>query len=216
MLASPYYPSLAAVRGVAPTATTDLDKVFECLGEVANAPTEPEAIRQSAVFAMWGAHSRFAVDGLVTALNDSTLAIRVGAAASLLASGDIRALPLAEAALAAPNPDLPPEALRNLAVAIEQGLRDSQAISSLERLLSSPNVGVRRSAARTLREIRSASVVNALVRALDDGDSEVRYAAVAGLAEITAQPRWGPSLPEFMQNQQPYVEFWKRWKKRNP
>lgn len=215
-LVSPYYPSLAAVRGPSPVAGTALDRVFESLSEVANATNEPETNRQSAIFALWGATSRFATDGLMVALDDHAPAIRAGAAASLLASGDMRALPVAESALSVANPNVPSEVLHNLTVAIEQGLRRPQAIGALGRLMVSPNIHARRSAARALREVRSPLAVDALVRALDDVDGEVRYAAVVGLAEITAQPRWGPSLPEFHQNQQRYIDFWKNWRKQNP
>ncbi len=212
---SPYYPSLVAVRGARLTAEGALPRVFEALGAVVNSSSEPESVRQAAIYALWGARGRFATDALAIALDQDEPAIRLTAAAALLAGGDTRALPVAEAALNAPNSNATPEALHNLAVAISEGIRDPGAIPALARLLGSPNLDARRAVALALRSIGSAAVVEPLVKALDDVDGDVKYTAVAALAEITGQPQWGPSLPEFLSNRQRYLDYWKAWKSAN-
>jgi HEAT repeat protein len=212
-LVSPHYPSLVAVRGIRLTARGELERVVEALGAVVTSSAEPEAARQSAIYALWGTKIRFGTDALASALADATPATRLTAAAALLAGGDMRALQVAEDALTAPNPNATSEVLHNLAVAISEGIRDPGAVPALARLLLSPNVGARRSAAVALRAIGSSTAVEALVKALDDVDSEVQYTAVTALAEITGQRESAPSLPAFLNNQQHYVEHWKAWKR---
>jgi hypothetical protein len=212
-LVSPYYPSLVAIRGSTTTAETALDRVCEVLAEVLNSPSESLGSRQSAISALWGVKSRFAADGLASALGDDTPAIRFGAASSLLASGDLRALSVADPALMSSGPTVPSDLLHNLIVAID-GLKDLDAIPELDRLLTSPNVETRRRAVRALRFSAATPALDSLAKALDDADNEVRYEAVAGLAGIAGQPQWGPSIPEFNNNPTRYIEHWKAWRGR--
>jgi len=81
-------------------------------------------------------------------------------------------------------------------------------------LLGAGSVEVRRSAAHALRNIADSAGVPALVRALDDPDRDVRYYAVTGLAKITGQDDWLPSLPLFESEEQKYVAHWREWAKK--
>ena len=57
-------------------------------------------------------------------------------------------------------------------------------------------------------DIPSSGVLTALARALDDSDQQVRYSAVAGLAEITGETKWMPSIPLFKEDESPYLAHW--------
>jgi HEAT repeat protein len=66
-----------------------------------------------------------------------------------------------------------------------------------------------------LRAMRSPAALNALSAAIDDADRDVRYRAVAGLAELAGENDWLPSMPEFIANETRYLEHWRAWIDRN-
>ena len=63
-------------------------------------------------------------------------------------------------------------------------IQSRSVLATLNSLLASPNVSLRRAAAKALRNIGDASSMSFLVRALDDNDADVKYEAVMALATI--------------------------------
>jgi hypothetical protein len=112
-------------------------------------------------------------------------------------------------------PDAKPERATALLVGLRNGvreLRDTRAIEPLQRLLSHKDVRWRRSAAMALARIPEGACIPALVRALDDSDELVRYAAAGGLAHVTLKRNPRPSdLNDFRKNEAKYVAYWKQW-----
>lgn len=81
-------------------------------------------------------------------------------------------------------------AVRARAVSVIGALRDPRTLTVLEILLFHPqeadsDVDVRRATARALAGLPTVGAVPVLWRALDDTDTQIREAAVAGLAELT-------------------------------
>ena len=102
--------------------------------------------------------------------------------------------------------------LANLGYALE-GIKDPRAIPTLRRLLGARQVEARRGAAAALRNMRMADAIEPLLVALEDRDRDVRYQAVIGLAEITGQNEWGPSVDLFQHDEKPYLAHWREWAK---
>ena len=71
----------------------------------------------------------------------------------------------------------------------------------------------RRAAASALRHTEADSAIASLLQALEDTDQEVRYQAVLGLATITGETEWGPSLDSFAREEQRYLAHWRQWTK---
>lgn len=94
---------------------------------------------------------------------------------------------------------------------LENGVRDPEAIPELSRLLLAQDVRIRRAAASALRHTAASDATAGLVRVLSDSDSRVRYTAVIGLAEITGQYNWGPSIDLFEREGGRYLAHWKEW-----
>ena len=91
-------------------------------------------------------------------------------------------------------------------------IRDRSVLPTLNSLLGSPNVSLRRAAAKALRAINDPSSAHFLVRALDDSDAEVQYDAVMALAALTdASSGNAPARDIFDQNPAKYVGYWKNW-----
>jgi len=100
--------------------------------------------------------------------------------------------------------------LSNLSAAL-MDIKDTSAIPTLERLLSSSNSRTRLGAIVALRQMHSSKGIVSLVAALDDIDRDVRYEAVMGLAELTGQDSWRPAISVFQADEQRYLDHWKAW-----
>jgi HEAT repeat protein len=62
-----------------------------------------------------------------------------------------------------------------------------------------------------LWHISDPSSKNALASGLEDPSDDVRYYSVRGLAEITGEVQWGPSIFEFQEREQRYLNHWREW-----
>ncbi|PYR78440.1 MAG: hypothetical protein DMF86_05845 [Acidobacteria bacterium] len=144
------------------------------------------------------------------ALADSDESVRLTAAALLLAANDIAGLNIAEDALRRDTPEASDAILHNLRYALSEGVKTEAAVPAISRIFKSRDVDTRRAAASALRHIGSDAARPELARALNDADFEVRYYAVIGLAEITGDKTWRPSVDEFRHSEARYVEYWKR------
>jgi hypothetical protein len=89
---------------------------------------------------------------------------------------------------------------------------DVAAASALNTLLASPNLLLRRAAAKALRRAGDRSSVRFLIYALDDHDRDVQYHAVMALAGLTgASAENAPAREVFDQDQARYLGRWKSW-----
>jgi hypothetical protein len=134
------------------------------------------------------------------------------AVAALLKRNETSVLDIAESTLLGQQPDQA-GLRRTLAHSIRDGVTEPNAVPTLSRLLKAADVETRRSAAAALRHVGTESVIEPLGFALQDSDSEVRYQAVLGLAAVTDQNEWGPSIDLFMAKERHYVTYWKDWLK---
>jgi hypothetical protein len=87
----------------------------------------------------------------------------------------------------------------------------SKAVPSVRRLLQSADAPLRRAAAQALWHVADASSQDAMIGALNDPDSEVRFYTIRGLAEVTGQKEWGPSSALFDEDEQTYLKHWRDW-----
>jgi hypothetical protein len=205
---SPYYPSVPAAPVRTSSARTALDRVAEVVGAALSDPGVDTNVKIQAVAALRGVRNEFATAALRQSLGSVRRDIRLSAAASLLASGDLEALAAAEPVLMSQD-----SSAESFLFGLTEGVRDERAVPVLSRLLKAPNAKIRQATAHALRNIKSATSSRALVRALDDDDVMVKYDAVLGLAEFTGQSQWGPSVPAFQENPNRYIEHWKEWAK---
>src|SRR5207248_11756470 len=140
---------------------------------------------------------------------DDDTVVKWQALAALLRRGDISVLDTAEEVLSHPTPKVEKYLRRNVAVSVE-GIRDPRAITTLGRLLAAPDVETRRSSAGALRHMHSTAAIEALLVALENRDSGVRYQGVLGLAELSGQQNeWVPSIELFQKDEQHYLAYWK-------
>jgi hypothetical protein len=208
---SAYYTSVAAASSLRLTETDPIDRMFQAFGQIAtNAQLSPAA-REQALYNLSDSNNAVARRSLRRAFADSDRSIRVAAATALLASGDASALAFAVDALSGRTSEAGDDALAGLAMAIGRGVKDPAAVPALVRLLIEGNVPGRRAAARALRQMRPSNATKGLLAALDDSDAEVRYTAVATLAEVAGQLNWLPSVDNFSSNEAPFIEHWRAW-----
>lgn len=87
-------------------------------------------------------------------------------------------------------------------------------IVKVSPLLRVPDVWIRRGTASFLRDSTSKAAIRPLASAINDEDSEVRYFAISGLADLTGlQPV--PSMDLFEESEAMYLTFWNSWKATN-
>lgn len=209
---SSYYPSIvAAARSASSPSTSLLDSVVERVAAVINPIGDNKERELEAISVLNWVQGARATLALNRALQDSDTIIRLSAAAALLGRNDLSAMSLAESALLHTHPAAPEYVLHNLAYAISAAIRDERAVPSLSRLLHAESTETRRAAASGLCNIGSYSAVGPLLTALHDSDSDVRYYAVIGLAEITGQDEWRPLKGEFRSNERKYLNHWLEW-----
>ena len=209
---NPYYPFVVASSNTNVTDENDLDRVVTVVGRTLIEPTSPLLDRRSAVNVLSSARTDLADKILRQATKDNDAVVRLQALSTLLNRGDISMLDMAERLLLRPPPDTEEYLLANLSSALE-GIKDLQAIPTLKRLLSSKDPNTRLGAAIALRHMRVSDAIDALIVALEDSNRKVRYEAVIGLAEVTREDKWAPSISVFEIDEQKYLDHWKTWAK---
>ena len=211
--ASPYYSSFPAVPGEE-HATGVLDQVVARLADVIQAPQSSETDKLEALFYSRGIKSSALNAALQVGLQSQNKTVQLSIAAAMLERNDISALPVAEGALAQPQPGVPQYLLQNLSSGIARGLRNERAIPTLGRILQqAPSAYARRAAASALRDTGSQLATPPLGWGLKDSDFEVRYLSVIGLAEITGQNEWRPLMEDFREHERKYLAHWSAWMK---
>jgi len=109
--------------------------------------------------------------------------VRAAAAAALRRLGDARILPELREAAGDPEYYVRLEAVRSIGAL---GGKDDIALLTA-KLRNDPRAGVRLESAHSLTRIGDASAIPALIAALDDPDSSVRFAAHRALCRITGK-----------------------------
>jgi HEAT repeat protein len=100
---------------------------------------------------------------------------------------------------------LPGNLSQDLCAAISLGVKNPTAIPYLTELLASPEVDVGRAAASALVHTDSEEAVAPLEKALEDSDFEERYYGVIGLAQISRQNDWRPSMEDYRADEGKYL-----------
>jgi hypothetical protein len=204
---NPYYPALPAVPGPL-EGDAPGDRVANAIAaQIESASTENRE-RINAIHALGTINNSTSIAALRKALGQSDENVRLSAAAILLEMQDLTGLAPAEQALLGDTTATNDAVLHNMRYAISE-LSASDAIPALVRLLKSQDDLTRRAVASGLRKVRSPQTISALAAALDDRDWEVRYYAVRGLAEITGENSWGPSIEVFRASEDKYLNYWK-------
>jgi HEAT repeat protein len=91
-------------------------------------------------------------------------------------------------------------------------VQTSSAFDDIVRLVSSPNVGLRLSAVRAIRNMRTERSIPFLIARLSDQEWLIRYTAMAALAEATNKTEgWVPPLLDFRQQEAPFIAKWQSW-----
>lgn len=144
------------------------------------------------------------------AATSADLPLQLGANAALLWRNDISAFSSAVAVLLNPPAGADKVLLRRLAASVE-GVSDAAAVPLLNRLIRARDAFLRRAAASALRHTAVDAAINPLLAVLNDPDREVRYQAVIGLAELTGQYDWAPSIDLFQRDEQAYLSHWRTW-----
>jgi hypothetical protein len=210
-MTNPYFPSVPALEGAALQEGAPIERVIDQLGAVLLSPKASVDQKQEATFALSRTQDPAAIRALTQASDQKDMRLRASAAAALLEHNDISTLQFAEDNLLQPAPTLSPELLHNLCYAISDGVKDGRAVPSLTRLLRASNVEARRAAASALMHTGSKSSIDALLSALSDSDTEVRYYSVVGLAEITGQADWRPNMEDFASDPKKYLDHWREF-----
>lgn len=212
---SPLYPSVVTVPDVRATSATPFDRVVEAIAGVVSSSTASPETKREAIQALYGIQSDLVRATLTDALREIDDRVRLSAAAVLLSTGEMAALPVAEAELLSPRFASDSELVQNLRVGLRDGIKDPQAIPALGRLLrGSSDPDTRRAVSFALKEMKAMAAVPVLLSALDDSDLLVRYHAVMGLAAATNQTRGSPSLAAFRSDEQKYLQQWRGWAQR--
>jgi len=206
----PYYPFVIAPRQHHALVGADTDRVVGEIVYILADRTSSEEDRRKAVYVLDGAHVASATEALRLATHDADTVVRLQALAALLKRNDISQLNIAEDILLRQPPNIEQYLKSNLAAALG-GIKDSRAIPVLTHLLAASEVRVRRRAAAALRQMGGTDSIPALVIALNDSDAGVRYEGVVGLAEITSQYEWAPSVEVFQKDEQRYLTHWREW-----
>jgi len=210
-----YYPSVPTVSGVPIAGTSPIDRVIGAISAVLTSDRTSANEKANALFTISRSQSAASTQALRSALNSPDGQIRITAASALLERNDTIGLSsLREFLLNTPN--IPQNLLVNLSYVIGERLRDSKAIPDLTALLRSNSPQIRKVAASGLVHTHSQDAIGPLIGVLSDSDTEVRYYAVIGLAEITGQLSWRPSREEFGVNESKYLKHWQEWAEAQP
>jgi HEAT repeat protein len=91
------------------------------------------------------------------------------------------------------------------------GLKDPISIPTLSRLLTLRDQRITPAIAMALRQTRSPDALKPLSTLLTNDELTVRYYAVVGMGEITAQDPWTPTFDEFRDHESKYLSYWHEW-----
>jgi hypothetical protein len=207
----PFYPFIVAVRGGPSEGGDVLDKIIAHVAHVLITSVASLDERKQAVEILSTVEVTVATEALRRAAQFSELSLRFQAVAALLRRNDVSVLNIAEEALLRPQQNVTKEWLSALAFAIQDGVRDPRAIPSLARLLQAHDLQTRRSAAAALRHTGVDSAIGPLSLALNDPDKEVRFQAVLGLATITRNTDYAPSINLYEQDEKRFLDYWRNW-----
>lgn len=213
------HPSLPALAVRPAAAGASLEFAVAELAAFVLSPRENDAYGdgRDAVEALASLDAAATLDALLACAKDVDNPNRFDALCALLSKNDLEALALAEPLLAGPIP--PASELEYVGQGLT-GIDDVRAVPALTRLLTSPNVAVRRGAAYALRSTGSAAAEPGLGKALYDADREVRYHGLMGLAMLADREEtyaMAPSVQLYERDEATYLRFWRGWAKRyNP
>jgi HEAT repeat protein len=210
---NPYYPFIVASTNAPVARGSDLDRVIAEVAQVFSVSTASLDDRRRAVDVLARVKTASAMAALRVAAKVPDAPVRLRAFAALLRQNDISLLSSVEDILVSPPENIDPGLLRNLAFAIQDGIKNQEAIPVLARLLRASDPQTRRAAASALRHTEAQGAIEPLLTGLEDSDREVRYQAVLGLATITGEGDWGPSLDLFGRDEQRYLTHWREWAK---
>lgn len=211
LVSNPYYPFIVASPNPLVSEGSVFDKVVAEVAHVLRLNVS-RAERSQAIEALKNVRLESATLALRRAASDPDTSLRLQAIAALLWRNDISSLDTAVSVLLNPSPSAERQLLANLAASVE-GIKDPRAIPLLTNLIAARDTLTRRAAASALRHTAATSALKPLSTALKDPDREVRYQAVIGLAEITGQYEWGPSIELFQRDEQRYLAHWREWAK---
>lgn len=212
LVTNPYYPFLVASMSAPPGGVgSDFDRVVAEIAQVLIVPGASLDQRRSAIDVLGRVKTTSAIVALRAASREADPTVRLRAAAFLLRQDDVSVLTSVEDILVKAPENIDASLLRGLAFAIQDGIKNQEAIPILTRVLRTQDVQIRRAAAAALRHTEVDGAVEPLSIALEDDDREVRYHAVLGLATITGQTEWGPALDQFGRDEQRYLNHWRNW-----
>jgi hypothetical protein len=204
-VANPFYPSLVARPMAAMPSNSGLVGVLSVLRAVMLDEGASTDVRVEAVNALKTVNAPLSQDSLQAGLAVADSAVRLRSAAALLMLGNLRGLPLVEAALLSRNRPSYEVAL-TLRGAIMLGTKDVAAIPAFTRLLGATDVETRRAASFALSRMPSQAAAAALIARFNDSDFEVRYNAVRGVARGLGETDDIPSEEDFRIDESRYVE----------
>lgn len=207
---NPYYPYVVAALDTPATADSDFDRVVNEVSHVITSSQTTLDDKVKAIVALDRVNIPIATNVLHQAASSGNPILRLRAVASLLKRNDISKLDIAEKTLLQTPSGVDQYLITNVAVALGH-VKDPKAIPTLTRLLGSRYVQARRSAVAAIRNTGADAAIEPLTKALYDNDLEVRYEGVIGLAEITKQYTWGPSIDLFNMDEQRYLAYWRNW-----
>jgi hypothetical protein len=212
---SPYYPNVSTVGETKFEGSTPVDRVVAAVDSIITSPNSAANDKLTAIFFLSHSKSKASTQALRALLTNTDTSLRLSAAAALLNRNETDALDEAVPALLHDFKTLPGNISQGLCAAIALGIKNPTAIPYLNELLSSPEIDVRRAAASALMHTSSEEAVAPLKKALGDPDFEVRYYGVVGLAEISRQSDWRPSMEDYRADEAKYLRHWSEWGKSN-
>lgn len=209
-----YYPSVIATTRPPAPVVGDYKRVIAEISNVLALRETTSDEKLKAISLLDRVVTADASSSLRLAANSVNSNIKYAAIAALLKRNDITRINVAEKALLQPSRGIDPRFIGGLAFSL-QSIKDTKAIPTLARLLDSPHVEARRSAAYALRKIGGGKIIRPLTKALNDNDRDVRYQAVMGLATAAKQDSQAPSIELYGANETQYLDFWKDWARKH-
>jgi len=212
VLVDPYNPMGPAVAGAPESEGTPLDRVIAEIAYLFTSPSATFAMRQQAEIDLLPVVTAKSTAALKLATRDPNREIRAIGMGMLFQRGEISMLETAAKMLLDPQQTLNRNEVSVLATGISEGVNDPKACPILTKLLDCRYIEIRRAAAAALGHTRSQSAVQPLCGALQQGDRDVQYEAVIGLAGITGTVGdWAPSVDRFRKDPQSFVDHWLQW-----
>jgi HEAT repeat protein len=218
---SPYYPSILAAREGCARRGAALERVVAEINCILKSPVTTRRDLVTAIEYFRTVPAANAIPALKAAAPDLRSPVNVLAASILLQHNDLSMLSLVETSLQESSKLLVQSEGSSWEFVLSSALihiKDPAAIPAMSRLLSSADEQTRRDAAGALRNIGTEAVIAPLSQALYDEDWEVRWIAVMGIAGVAGPDEddesWYPSHPEFKNNEQRYLDHWRKWVKK--